>query len=82
LIKGTNSIQIYDGMMYVTNKASFTIPTPIVSKTALLDLAIVSGLGRPWDGGSVILNGLPIGGKEYFAGNAGLAWDINRDLIF
>jgi tetratricopeptide (TPR) repeat protein len=81
-IKSTNNIQIYDGMMYITNKTLFTIQTPPLPKITLLDLALISGLGRPWDGGSVVFNGLPIGGKEFFAGNAGLSWDINRDLIF
>lgn len=47
----------------------------------MLDLTVVAGLGRPWDGGSILFDGEPISGKEDFTGSAGFSWDISRDIV-
>lgn len=52
------------------------------AQPGVLDLAVICGFGRPWDAGSVLVDGAPLTGQEDFAGNAGFSWDVNRDLVF
>lgn len=88
-IKTISNIQLYDGMLYVTtdkyskgDRASLKIGEPISVEPDAVDIATISGFGKPWDGGSITFDEASVSGKEYFAGNAGFSWDINRDLVF
>lgn len=51
------------------------------SKTAVLDVGIVCGFGKPWNGGSIFINGIPLTGREDFVGNAGFCWDVIRGIV-
>ena len=83
-LKAKSNIQLYDGLLYVPSGdhgTTLKIKDEGSVQAGMLDLAVISGLGRPWDGGSILLDGEPISGREDFTSSAGFSWDVSRDLI-
>jgi|GEM_PF-5314778 len=82
-VKTTAGIRIHDGLLYLPAGAAFSLELeePDLPRAAAVDLAVLCGFGRPWDGGSLSLDGRPVSGREDFAGGSGLSWDVTRDVI-